>query len=214
MIFPYKDDNPRIIFPYITYTIIFITILIFIGQSLSSQQKLYSMSSIYNMFAFIPAKFKITTVITYMFLHGGFMHLISNLWFLWLFGNNVENGLGHKKFLFFFILCGIGGALGQYIINPYSEIPMIGASGAIAGILGAYYIMSPNAKIHVIIFFIFITKIKLSAKYVVGFWFITQLSNGITNLQFINNNIAWFAHIGGFIIGIGSFKLLKKIRIE
>jgi membrane associated rhomboid family serine protease len=177
-------------------------------------KELYSLSNLYNIFAFTPAKFKITTVFTYMFLHGSFTHLTSNLWFLWLFGNNVENGLGHKKFLAFFILSGIGGAIGQYIINPNSEVPMVGASGAIAGILGAYYIMSPNAQIHIVIFFIFITKVKMSAKYVIGFWFITQLSNGFTNLQFINNNIAWFAHIGGFIVGITSFKILKKIRIE
>ena len=210
MFFPYKDDNPRILYPLVTYGIILINILIF-----SIQHYIGQSSFIYN-FGFIPSKFEIKTVFSSMFMHGGFTHIIFNMWFLWIFGDNIESVLGHKKYLLFYFLCGIGAGLSQIQIDPESTIPMVGASGAIAGVLGAYLFRFPRATVHVlVILIVFITFIRVPAMIVIGFWFLSNLTAGIGTLGIEQTGgTAWFAHIGGFISGVLFNYLFKIIKIE
>ena len=177
MLFPYKDDNPKVLIPYVTYGIFAMNIVLFFIQFLVSRNDINSANRIFYSFGFIPADFNILTIFSSMFIHGNLAHIIGNLWFLKVFGDNVESVLGHLKYFFFYICCGFIAALAQYIINPSSAIPMIGASGAIAGVLGAYMVQFPNARVHNILFFIvFFTKVTLPAQIVLGFWFLLQLS--------------------------------------
>ena len=216
MLFPYKDDNPRILIPYVTYGIIAINILVFIMQfNLSVSSPIAEENFIYR-FGFIPANFSLITVFTSMFLHGGFSHIMGNMWFLWVFGDNVEGVLGHKKYTLFYILCGVAATISQLLINPGSTIPMVGASGAIAGVLGMYMIRFPNANVHVFAFIIiFFTTFRMPALIVLGFWFFNQLTNGLGSLGFnTTGGVAWFAHIGGFIAGIMLNQAFKHIRLE
>jgi membrane associated rhomboid family serine protease len=150
-----------------------------------------------------------------MFMHGGFMHLIGNMWFLWIFGDNIESLLGHVRYFLFYLTCGVGAALGQVLMDTSSLIPMVGASGAIAGVLGAYMVLYPKARVHVFVFFIFITTIVVPAQIVLGVWFLMQLSSGLESLGAdLTGGVAWFAHIGGFIVGIGTQKLFRTFKIE
>ena len=186
MLFPYKDDNPRVLFPYITYIIILLNIVIFLT---------FTYYSIFNdnrswfyTFGFVPNSFNFFSIISSMFVHGGFGHILSNMWFLYIFGDNIESILGHIKFLLFYFLCGFGAAFSQYIIDPSSSIPMVGASGCIAGVLGAYMISFPKAKVHVFAFIIiFITTLVVPAQIVLGLWFLVQLSNGLNSLGIDTN---------------------------
>ena len=214
MFFPYKDDNPRVLFPYVTYTIISINIIIFLTFTYVSF--LNPNPSLFYTFGFIPNSFNLFSILSSMFIHGGFGHILSNMWFLYIFGDNIESILGHIKFLLFYILCGFGAAFAQYIIDPNSSIPMVGASGAIAGILGAYMISFPKAKVHVFAFIIiFITTLIVPAQIVLGLWFFIQLSSGLNSLGIdTNGGVAWFAHIGGFIAGVGSIKYVQNYKIE
>ncbi len=216
MLFPYKDDNPKVLIPYVTYGILAMNTLLFLIQFLISSNDINLSNRIVSSFGFIPANFNILTIFSSMFIHGNLAHIIGNLWFLKVFGDNVESVLGHLKYFFFYICCGFIAAIGQYIINPSSTIPMIGASGAIAGVLGAYMIQFPNARVHNILFFIiFFTKVTLPAQIVLGFWFLLQLSQGLIEIGInTTGGIAWFAHVGGFIAGITLLKYLKSLKIE
>ena len=209
MLFPYKDDNPRILVPYVTYCIIGINALIFVLQfNLGISDPSAEKTFIYR-FGFIPADFSLITIFTSMFLHGGISHIIGNMWFLWIFGDNVESVLGHIKYAIFYILCGVIAAITQIVVNPDSQIPMVGASGAIGGILGAYLVNYPKARVLVLIPFGFFSQlIKIRALYVLGFWFI---------LQFISSGggVAYAAHIGGFVSGMILILFFnKKNRIK
>ena len=214
MFFPYKDDNPRILFPFVTYTIIGINSLIFIYQYFILPPEL--LGHIISTYALTPAVPSVITVFTSMFMHGGLMHIIFNMWFLWIFGDNIESVLGHKRFVLFYLLCGVGAALVQIQINTGSQIPMVGASGAIAGVLGAYLIRFPRATVHVlVILIIFITFIRVPAMVVIGFWFLSNLTAGLGTLGIEETGgTAWFAHLGGFVSGVVLNQVFKKIRIE
>jgi len=216
MLFPYKDDNPRILVPYVTYCIIGINVLVFLIQF-----NLGPDSKIINNFGFIPENFSLITIITSMFLHGGLSHIMGNMWFLWVFGDNVEGVLGHVKYAVFYILCGLAATISQFLITPLlapenAGIPMVGASGAIAGVLGMYMIRFPHARVHVFAFIvIFFTTFRIPAMFVLGFWFFNQLTNGLGSLGFnTTGEVAWFAHIGGFISGIMLNQAFKHIRFE
>ena len=204
---PLKDDNPTSSKPIVTYFLIGLCILVFLmyygSQSFKTGQLFYSYGLIpsvlmghnelpLNLYV-VPAYI---TIFTSMFMHGGFMHLIGNMLYMWIFADNIEDNLGSSKFLIFYILSGIGAAMTQVLIDTESQVPMVGASGAIGGVLGAYLINHPNAKVLVLIPFGFFSQlIKIRALYVLGFWFI---------LQFISSGggVAYAAHIGGFISGI------------
>ena len=211
MFFPYKDDNPRVLFPFVTYGIIGLNILVFWAQFF-----VYGNERLISTFAFVPYEFKLFTIFTSMFMHGGLMHIIGNMWFIYIFGDNVESILGHVRFLLFYLFCGIGAAFAQFLIQPDSTTPMVGASGAIAGVLGAYMIKFPKARVHVLaVIFIFITTIVVPAQLVLGLWFLMQLSGGLGSLGFdTTGGIAWFAHIGGFIVGISTLRIFQTINIK
>ena len=214
MFFPYKDDNPRILFPFVTYTIIGINSLVFIYQYLILPPE--SLGHIISTYALTPAAPSVITVFTSMFMHGGLMHIIFNMWFLWIFGDNIESVLGHKRYVLFYLLCGVGAALLQIQINTGSQIPMVGASGAIAGVLGAYLIRFPRATVHVlVILIIFITFIRVPAMVVIGIWFLSNLTAGLGTLGIEETGgTAWFAHLGGFVSGVVLNQVFKQIRIE
>ncbi len=143
-----------------------------------------------------------------MFLHGGFFHLAGNMLYLWIFGDNVEDQLGHAKFFIFYILCGLVASLLHIFTTPNSQVPMVGASGAIAGVLGAYMIRFPHARILTLIFFgFFIRIVAVPALFVLGFWFILQLLYALPSIGSTSGGVAWFAHVGGFLAGIALFKL-------
>ena len=216
MLFPYKDDNPRILVPYVTYVIISINVLIFVFQlNMGMVSSAAEREFIYR-FGFIPANFSIITVFTSMFLHGGISHIMGNMWFLWVFGDNVEGVLGHVKFAVFYIICGLAATMSQLFVDPSSTIPMVGASGAIAGVLGMYMIRFPHARVHVFAFIIiFFTTFRIPAMFVLGFWFFNQLTNGLGSLGFdTTGGVAWFAHIGGFISGVMLNQAFKHIRLQ
>lgn len=216
MFFPYKDDNPRVLFPFVTFGIITLNVLVFLGQFWISGNNPGIGKSLVYMYGFVPAEFNPLTIFTSMFMHGGFAHIIGNMWFLYIFGDNVESILGHVKYFIFYLACGIGAALAQFFVEPASQVPMIGASGAVAGVLGAYMIRFPKARVHVLaVIIIFITTFVVPAQIVLGLWFLMQLSGGLGSLGVdTTGGVAWFAHIGGFIIGVTSLKYFQNFRIE
>ncbi len=216
MFFPYKDDNPRILVPIVTYSIIAVNVLAFLYQMNLAMSGGEADGSFIYAFGLIPAQFHILNLFTSMFLHGGIAHILGNMWFLWIFGDNVESSLGHVRYALFYILCGSAAGLAQVIFNVDSLIPMVGASGAIAGVLGAYLIRYPHAQVHVFVFiFIFFTTIRVPAIIVLSIWFLTQLTNGLGTLGIdTTGGVAWFAHVGGFIAGIVLIYLFQQIKIR
>jgi membrane associated rhomboid family serine protease len=216
MFFPYKDDNPRVLFPFVTFGIIILNVLVFLGQFWISGNDPEIGRSLVYMYGFVPAEFNPLTIFTSMFMHGGFAHIIGNMWFLYIFGDNVESILGHVKYFMFYLACGIGAALAQFFVEPASQVPMIGASGAVAGVLGAYMIRFPKARVHVLaVIIIFITTFVVPAQIVLGLWFLMQLSGGLGSLGVdTTGGVAWFAHIGGFIIGVTSLKYFQNFQIK
>jgi membrane associated rhomboid family serine protease len=156
------------------------------------------------------------TLFTSMFMHGGLFHIFGNMLYLWIFGNNIEDRLGHFRFIFFYLFCGIAAAMSHALVAPSSTVPMIGASGAISGVLGAYLLLFPYARIHTIIFLgFFVQTIRIPALIVIGFWAIIQLLSGLT-AQGIQSQggIAWFAHVGGFVAGLVTIKLWQPRRVK
>ena len=149
-----------------------------------------------------------------MFLHGGIFHLLGNMLFLWIYGNNIEDSMGHAKFLFFYITCGFAAAFLQALLSPNSSTPMIGASGAVSGVLSAYFLLFPKARVlTLVILIIFITFIRIPAGILIGLWFLSQ----IVNAYFTDPNspgVAWYAHIGGFLMGLFLIPFLKKKKFK
>ena len=219
--FPIWDDVPTKKFPLITIILIVLNSIVYLYQmSLGERfnEFIYSMGLLpfeitHNIDIFPPGPSPIyLTIFFSMFMHGSIVHLLGNMLFLWIFGNNVEDYLGRKNFVIFYLFCGIAAALTQIFFNPDSIVPMVGASGAIAGVLGAYLLLYPRAKVTtVIIFGFFIRLIKIPAVVVLSFWIIYQFLYGISSLAVKSGEggVAWFAHIGGFISGIIIIKLFK-----
>ncbi|HET8712299.1 MAG TPA: rhomboid family intramembrane serine protease, partial [Gemmatimonadales bacterium] len=156
-----------------------------------------------GLFCLVDPDPKYWTVLTSMFMHGGWFHLIGNMVFLWVFGNNIEDAMGHGKFLFFYLICGVAAAATQTFINPSSIVPMVGASGAISGVLGAYLLLYPRVRVHTLIVLPFwITTIALPAWMMLGYWILIQVVSGVAGLtQLERGGVAFFAHIGGFAAG-------------
>lgn len=209
--FPLYDENPTRITPYFTYGLIGMNILVFLHEiSLSNLQ----LEQFFQLYAVIPQELTInwsgewTTLFTSQFLHGGWWHLISNMVYLWVFGNNIEDRLGHFKYLLFYLTCGAIAALCQWFIGMYSTIPSLGASGAISGVLGAYLIWFPQARITTLVFLgFFITTINIPALVIIGIFFIQNLIAGFASLQTAakmsveTGGVAYWAHLGGFVVG-------------
>ncbi len=212
---PYKDDNPTRLFPYITIGIIVLNIIVFLLQA-TSQSGMKETTYAYGAIPHYLLTFEknqpihpVVTVFSSMFMHGGLFHLGGNMVYLWIFGNNIEDRLGHVRFIIFYLFCGVVAAYSYAITNSHSTIPMVGASGAVSGILGAYLVLFPRANIHTLIFLgFFITTVKIPALIVIGFWAIIQFINGMISAGHHDaGGVAWFAHIGGFFIGLVTIKL-------
>jgi membrane associated rhomboid family serine protease len=212
---PYKDDNPTHRLPYVTIGIIISNILIFLLEIISPpgmEKTVYAYGAV-PQYILTFEKFQpihpALTVFTAMFMHGGVFHLGGNMLYLWIFGNNIEDKLGHLRFIIFYIFCGITAAYSHALIDPHSLTPMIGASGAISGILGAYLLLFPRAGVYTLIFLgFFVQVVKIPALIVIGFWAIVQFINGLVSTGLVKQGgVAWFAHIGGFLIGLLTIKL-------
>ena len=223
---PIRDKNPSGTFPYVTIGIIVINIFIFLyelslGTDLDVFLKQYGIVP-YNVKRYYQAS-DLTFIKTFFpfisstFLHGGFIHLIGNMWFLWIFGDNIEDKLGHFKYLGFYILCGIIASSVHVFFNSQSEIPCIGASGAIAAVLGAYMVTFPRARVITIVpIFFFLQIIELPAMIVLGFWFIIQFFYGAVSITTSTSGggVAWWAHIGGFVSGIILFYIIRILFVR
>ena len=219
---PIYDDNPALGKPILVVGIIVLCVIIWFWQSGLGYQVNNQMIISYGL---TPAAFlgkmeqagpliSIFTLFTSMFMHGGFMHLAGNMLYLWIFGDNIEGALGHIRFIIFYLLCGIVAAFAQIFSAPESTIPMIGASGAVSGVLGAYLIFYPRARIRTFVFLgIFITFLRLPAVLLLGVWFLGLIiSASISNPG--SPGVAWFAHLGGFFAGMILGPLLKKPNIS
>jgi len=213
--FPLKDNIQARSFPFINIGLIVINIVFFIYQMSYGQR----VDQLIFAFGFIPARFiagqaeswlnpsGYLPVFSSMFLHANLIHLLSNMWMLWIFGDNVEDCMGHGRYLLFFLLCGVASVAAQAFANPQSAIPMIGASGAISGVLGAYFLTYPQARILTLLpIFILIYIVELPAYFFLGFWFVLQFLQGslysLNSEQMVGGGVAWWAHVGGFVAGV------------
>lgn len=211
---PLKDTIPSQTFPFVNILLILANSLIFLFEVSLSPAEL---QSLLHTFGVIPARFFATSgngpenllaryfpLFTSMFLHGGWFHVIGNMWYLWIFGDNVEDRMGHIRYFLFYILCGLGAGLAQTYFNPASTVPTIGASGAIAGVMGAYMVSFPRARVITLVFIIFfIDIIEIPAFFFLGIWVFMQFLQGTASLMAPANlgGVAWWAHIGGFVMG-------------
>jgi membrane associated rhomboid family serine protease len=200
--FPIRDHNPSASIPYVTYGLILINVAVFLATWDYGPRQ---MQQLFLHYGLRPAQFfagqGYSSLFTTMFLHAGFMHLAGNMLYLWIFGDNLEDMLGHRRFLMFYMASGVGAALFHLVSDPWSLVPMVGASGAIAGVLGAYMLLYPKARVDVLFFFGVFFKIwPIRAWLVLGLWFGLQLLNGY-GAQTDSTGTAYWAHIGGFIVG-------------
>lgn len=222
--FPYKDDNPTLRTPVVTYALIAANAAIWLlvqgaGTESALIRSVCELGLIPGEFlgrlppgtvvpagggasCVIEASRSWWTPLTSMFLHGSWFHLIGNMWFLWLFGNNVEDSMGRFRYLGFYLLCGLAAALTQTLLSPNSAIPMVGASGAIGGVMGAYIVLYPRVQIHMLVFlFVFVTRIVVPAFWMLGYWFLLQIFGGWGSIGAEGGGTAFWAHVGGFAAG-------------
>jgi membrane associated rhomboid family serine protease len=212
--FPLRALIRRNSFPVVTLALIIINVYVFLYQELLSPQ---ATQAFVMQYALIPDHIHFGAFVTSMFLHAGWMHIIGNMWFLWVFGGLIEDALGSPKYLLFYLLCGIGSAFVQFVINFGSPIPTVGASGAIAGVMGAFVLLYPRARIDTLIFIIiFITRVELPAALMLLYWFALQLISGLSSFSRMGmeqgQGVAWFAHVGGFLAGMGLVILFRGRR--
>ena len=230
--FPYRDDNPTLATPLATFALIAVNLAAWVlVQGMGAEP---SLSASVCRLGLIPGEFLQRlpdgyavpmgrgaacvlgggsvwyAPLTSMFLHGGWLHLIGNMWFLWVFGNNVEDSMGRVRYVVFYLLCGLAAAATQTFLNPASPIPMVGASGAISGVMGAYVLLYPRVRVHMlVVLVIFITRIQVPAYVMLGYWFLLQLLGGAAALGQEGGGVAFAAHVGGFVAGallVGLFK--------
>lgn len=234
--FPIRDDNPQILIPYATYAIVALNALVWVFvqgigmepqlsgsicrlglipgellQSLPPGARVMLGPNTYCTLGDSPAWF---TPITSMFMHGSWLHILGNMWFLWIFGNNVEDAMGHFRFVVFYLLCGLAAATLQTIADPASAIPMVGASGAIGGVMGAYVLFYPRVHVHLLIFLgFFITTIAVPAVFMLGYWFVLQFLSGVASMGGEGGGVAFWAHVGGFAAGAGLALLFRNKQL-
>ncbi len=213
--FPIRDDIPAKRFPVVTISLIILNVFFFLYEvKLGSSAGRFLME-----YGFVPIRYnsiqennlfdisRFTPVFSSLFLHGGWIHLISNMWMLWIFGDNVEDSMGHRRCLGFYLLCGVLSVWAQAAFNPQSSVPLIGASGAISGVLGAYFLTYPKARVLALVpLFIIYYMVEIPAYFFLGFWFVLQALQGYTQLVNVGTaakgGVAWWAHIGGFASGL------------
>jgi membrane associated rhomboid family serine protease len=199
-VFPISDVIPSRTRPVVTVAIIIVNALIFLYQLTLPEPALQLFVGAY---AVVPAHFHPATLITSQFLHGGVLHVGGNMLYLWIFGDNVEDRLGHVRFLVFYLFAGIAAAMLQILFNPFSTVPMIGASGAIAGVMGAYFVLYPHSRVLTVVFLLFILDVvEIPAIFFLGVWFVMQLLNGVGSIGVsMGGGTAFWAHVGGFVVG-------------
>jgi membrane associated rhomboid family serine protease len=220
---PLRDDQPRFSTPFVTYFLIGLNSVVFLFESALTPE---SFKTLLYQFGMISANITgyvsgsgrlglaavLLPALTSMFLHGSWMHVIGNMWFLWIFGDNIEDYLGHFKYLIFYLASGLGAAFAQVILNPHSIVPTVGASGAIAGVLGAYFVLYPRAR--VLIWFPIFFLFYVPAWVTLGYWFAMQFLSGaatsIVSSSETQGGVAFWAHVGGFVAGIVLIKILPE----
>ncbi|MFV2090230.1 MAG: rhomboid family intramembrane serine protease [Pseudomonadales bacterium] len=231
--FPLSDDNPRIRPPVATVAIITINALVWLLlQGMGAPQPMAESLCLYGL---IPGDLLGTiepgttqalsdrlvcrldgrgsplSLLTSMFMHGGWFHIIGNMWFLWVFGDNVEDVMGPGRFIGFYLLCGLAAAAAQIIADTNSTLPMVGASGAIGGVMGAYALLFPRVRVNTLIFLgFYITTIRVPAIFMLGYWFLIQLIQGLPALGSQEGGVAFWAHIGGFVAGVALIRLFAR----
>lgn len=231
--FPYKDDNPTLATPIATFLLIGINIAMWVlvqgmgtepilsrsvcelglipGEYLGRIPEGYILPLSRTTSCVLGEERNWYTPLTSMFLHGSWFHLIGNMWFLWVFGNNVEDSTGRFRYVVFYLLCGLAAAAAQTFLNPASPLPMVGASGAIGGVMGAYVVLYPRVRVHMLIFLgFFITTIAVPAFLMLGYWFLLQLLGGSAALGDEKGGVAFWAHVGGFLAGAILIQVFKN----
>jgi membrane associated rhomboid family serine protease len=212
-VIPLRDVIPSRTTPYITITIILLNALAWFYEVSMPERVLTRFLYLYGV---VPAAFSPATLITSMFLHGSWLHVIGNMWYLWIFGDNVEDRVGHGRFIIFYLMCGVAAALGQVAIDPQSVLPTIGASGAIAGVMGAYFVLYPHSRVLTLIPWIFLQIVELPAIVLLGFWFLMQLLSAgaiAVTASTQGGGVAFAAHVVGFLVGVvGVFFFRRRDR--
>ncbi len=223
---PLHDDNPTELTPLLTIAFIGACVLVFLYQASlpdrMGEMFVYRYGAIPAVLFGHPTQLPdiafqagFGTLFTSMFLHGGWMHLIGNMLYLWIFGNNVEDAMGHVKFIVFYLTCGVIAALSHALTDPSSAMPMVGASGAISGVLGAYLLLYPHARVLVLIPLGVLTRmVYVPASVVLGLWFVLQILSGGMSLGREGGGVAFFAHIGGFLAGMALIGLFKRPEVR
>jgi membrane associated rhomboid family serine protease len=220
---PLRDRNPSRTVPFATLAIIGISTAVFLFEAMLDPREL---QQFFTRFALVPGQ--VTYALQYgsggpreifgpfftsMFLHGGWLHLIGNMWFLWIFGDNVEDTLGTLRYVVFYLLCGLAAGAAHYLLEPSSAVPTVGASGAIAGVLGGYAVLFPKARVLTLVpLGFFLQLMELPALVVLGLWFAIQALSGIFSLGWQGGGIAWWAHVGGFLAGVILVRLFAPRR--
>jgi len=222
-VIPLRDENPSGSVPAVTLGLIALNCAVFVIEIMMGSQ----LRDFMMQWGLVPLRITmaintgeppllaaLTTVITSMFLHGGWMHLIGNMWYLWIFGDNIEDRLGHVRYLVFYLLGGVTAATAQYFFQPGSDVPTVGASGAIAAVLGAYAVTYPRARVVTLLpLFPFFPIVRLSALVVLGLWFVFQFFSGALSLAWsARGGVAWWAHIGGFVFGMITIAVMVPRR--
>jgi membrane associated rhomboid family serine protease len=199
---PLRDSQPSFSKPVVTISLIAINTAVFFFQFSLDR---FSLNHFIVTYGIVPGDLSVATLVTSMFLHGGWLHLIGNMWFLWIYGDNVEDLLGHGKFLLFYLLCGVAAGVAHVALNLESRVPTVGASGAIAGVMGAYLVKFPRSRIVTLVpIFFFLTTIEIPASLILVYWFVVQFFSGFGSIGYSNmseGGVAWFAHVGGFLAG-------------
>ena len=216
---PLRDVIPSRTTPVVTISLIVVNVLVFLYQlSLGDAGEDFILY-----FGLVPAAFSWVAVFTSMFLHGGLLHVGGNMLYLWIFGDNVEDRLGHGRFLVFYLLCGVAAALAQTIVSPNSPVPMVGASGAIAGVMGAYFVLYPHSRVVTLVPIIFFFQIfEIPALFFLGIWFLMQFLQGLGSIAATTSGepvggVAFWAHLAGFIAGLSGvvvFRRPERQRVE
>jgi len=213
-VIPLRDVIPSRTTPYITVTIILMNALAWMYEVSMPERALNRFLFMYGV---VPAAFAPATLITSMFLHGSWSHILGNMWYLWIFGDNVEDRVGHGRFIVFYLLCGVAAAFGQVLMSPDSVAPMVGASGAIAGVMGAYFVLYPHSRVLTLIPWIFLQIVEVPAIVLLGFWFLMQfLSAGAiaVTANTHGGGVAFAAHVAGFIVGAISVLVFRKPAVD
>jgi membrane associated rhomboid family serine protease len=209
---PLRDVIPSRTFPFFTIGFIVFNSVAFLFEVSLPERSLETLLSSYGV---VPVRFRWPAVLTSMFLHGGWLHFLGNMLYLWIFGDNVEDRLGHGRFVFFYLLCGAAAALAHVFVNPDSPVPTIGASGAIAGVMGAYFVLYPQSRVLALVpLFIFWEIIEVPAILFLGIWFLMQFFSGVGSIAsgagVQTGGVAFWAHVAGFLAGVGGVFALRK----